>query len=186
MACVMGNPMQGLLRRAQQVGLARAVCFWLLFALVPVRLADPRPLEELRARAFDFFQVLRPRQQEQRPVVIVDIDEASLKAIGQWPWPRTTVADLVTHITQLGAIAIGFDIIFAEPDRMSPAIAERSFRGIDPETRAKLERLPSNDEALAEAIKRSRVVVGPGRRRGAGAENCGRCRATDRFCRAWA
>ena len=160
MACVMGNPMQGLIRRAQQVGLARAVCFLLLFALVPLRLADPRPLEELRARAFDFFQVLRPRQQEQRPVVIVDIDEASLKAIGQWPWPRTTVADLVTHITQLGAIAIGFDIIFAEPDRMSPAIAERSFRGIDPETRAKLDSLPSNDEALAEAIKRSRVVVG--------------------------
>jgi len=160
MACVMGNPMQGLIRRAQQVGLARAVCFLLLFALVPLRLADPRPLEELRARAFDFFQVLRPRQQERRPVVIVDIDEASLKAIGQWPWPRTTVADLVTHITQLGAIAIGFDIIFAEPDRMSPAIAERSFRGIDPETRAKLDSLPSNDEALAEAIKRSRVVVG--------------------------
>jgi len=152
--------MQGLIRRAQQVSLARAVCFLLLFALVPLRLADPRPLEELRARAFDFFQVLRPRQQEQRPVVIVDIDEASLKAIGQWPWPRTTVADLVTHITQLGAIAIGFDIIFAEPDRMSPAIAERSFRGIDPETRAKLDSLPSNDEALAEAIKRSRVVVG--------------------------
>ena len=82
------------------------------------------PLEELRVRTFDFYQVLRPRQQEIRPVVIVDIDEASLKAIGQWPWPRTTVADLVTRITELGAVAIGFDIIFPEPDRMSPAIAE--------------------------------------------------------------
>src|SRR5262249_13254087 len=160
MACVMGNPMQGLIRRAQQVGLARAVCFLLLFALVPLRLADPRPLEELRARAFDFFQVLRPRQQEQRPVVIVDIDEASLKAIGQWPWPRTTVADLITQITQMGAAAIGFDIVFAEADRMSPAIAERSFRGLDAETRAKLDRLPSNDDALAEAIRHSKVVVG--------------------------
>jgi adenylate cyclase len=90
----------------------------------------------------------------------VDIDEASLKAIGQWPWPRTTVADLVTQITQLGAVTIGFDIIFPEPDRMSPAIAERSFRGIDAETRAKLDSLPSNDEALADAIKHSRVVVG--------------------------
>jgi adenylate cyclase len=104
--------------------------------------------------------VLRPRQQEIRPVVIVDIDEASLKAIGQWPWPRTTVADLVTQITQLGAVAIGFDIIFPEPDRMSPAIAERNFRGIDAETRAKLDSLPSNDEALADVIKHSRVVIG--------------------------
>jgi len=43
---------------------------------------------------------------------------------------------------------------------MSPAIAERSFRGIDAETRAKLDSLPSNDEALADAIKHSRVVVG--------------------------
>ena len=152
--------MNSLIRRAQQVGLARAVCILLLFALVPLRLADPRPLQELRARTFDFFQVLRPRPQELRPVVIVDIDEASLKAIGQWPWPRTTVADLVTQITNLGAVAIGFDIIFPEPDRMSPAIAEQSFRGIDAETRAKLDRLPSNDEALAEAIKHSRVVVG--------------------------
>jgi adenylate cyclase len=152
--------MNSLIRRAQQVGLGRAVCFLLLFALVPLRLADPRPLQELRVRTFDFFQVLRPRPQEIRPVVIVDIDEASLKAIGQWPWPRTTVADLVTQITRLGAVAIGFDIIFPEPDRMSPAIAEQSFRGIDAETRAKLDRLPSNDEVLAEAIKHSRVVVG--------------------------
>jgi adenylate cyclase len=152
--------MNSFVRRAQQVGLARAVCILLLFALVPLRLADPRPLQELRARTFDFFQVLRPRPQEIRPVVIVDIDEASLKAIGQWPWPRTTIADLVTQITQLGAVAIGFDIIFPEPDRMSPAIAEQSFRGIDAETRAKLDRLPSNDDALAEAIKHSRVVVG--------------------------
>jgi adenylate cyclase len=152
--------MNSLIRRAQQIGLARAVCFLLLFALVPLRLADPRPLQELRVRTFDFFQVLRPRPQEIRPVVIVDIDEASLKAIGQWPWPRTTVADLVTQITKLGAVAIGFDIIFPEPDRMSPAIAEQSFRGIDAETRAKLDRLPSNDEVLAEAIKHSKVVVG--------------------------
>ena len=152
--------MNSLIRRAQQVGLARAICVLLLFALVPLRLADPRPLQELRTRTFDFFQVLRPRLQEIRPVVIVDIDEASLKAIGQWPWPRTTIADLVTQITQLGAVAIGFDIIFPEPDRMSPAIAERSFRGIDAETRAKLDSLPSNDEALAEAIRHSRVVIG--------------------------
>jgi adenylate cyclase len=152
--------MNSLIRRAQQVGLARAICVLLLFALVPLRLADPRPLQELRARTFDFFQVLRPRPQEIRPVVIVDIDEASLKATGQWPWPRTTVADLLTQITQLGAVAIGFDIIFPEPDRMSPAIAERSFRGIDAETRAKLDSLPSNDEALADVIKHSRVVIG--------------------------
>src|SRR5580704_14017099 len=152
--------MKKLARWARQFGLARAVCIVLLFALVPLRVLDPRPIEELRPRSFDLFQVLRPRLQKGYPVVIVDIDEASLKAIGQWPWPRTTVADLVNRITQLGALTIGFDVIFAEPDRMSPAIAEQSFRGIDADTRAKLDSLPSNDAVLADAIKNSRVVVG--------------------------
>src|ERR1700722_12894433 len=152
--------MNRIARWARQFGVARAVCLVLLFALVPLRLADPRPLAELRVRTFDLFQVLWRREQTSRPVGIVDIDEDSLKEIGQWPWPRTTVADLVTKITQLGAVGIGFDIIFAEPDRMSPAIAEQSFRGIDAETRAKLDSLPSNDAVLAEAIKNSRVVVG--------------------------
>jgi len=147
-------------RWARKFGVARAVCLVLLFALIPLRLADPRPLAELRVRTFDLFQVLWPREQTSHPVVIVDIDEESLKEIGQWPWPRTTVADLVTKITDLGAVAIGFDIVFAEPDRMSPSIAERSFRGIDAETRAKLDSLPSNDDVLAQAIRNSHVVVG--------------------------
>src|SRR5271169_1322967 len=151
--------MKLIIRWARWFDLARAVCIVLLFALVPLRVIDPRPLEEVRLRAFDLFQVLRPREQTARPVVIVDIDEASLKEIGQWPWPRTVVADMVTRITQLGAVVIGFDVIFAEPDRMSPAIAERSFRGIDAETRAKLDSLPSNDQVFADAIKQSRVVL---------------------------
>jgi adenylate cyclase len=147
-------------RWARQFGVARAVCLLLLFALIPLRLADPRPLEELRLRTFDLYQLLRPRTQAGYPVVIVDIDEESLKTIGQWPWPRTTVAELVNRITQLGPAAIGFDVVFAEPDRMSPAIAEQSFHGLDAETRAKLDSLPSNDQVLADAIKQSRVVVG--------------------------
>src|SRR5579872_5985490 len=107
-------------RWARQFGVARVVCTLLLLALVPVRVADPRPLEELRLRTFDLFQVLHPREQRARPVVIIDIDEASLKEIGQWPWPRTVVADLVTRLTALGAAAIGFDAVFPEPDRLSP------------------------------------------------------------------
>jgi adenylate cyclase len=152
--------MDRIARWARSFGVARAVCLLLLFGLVALRLADPRPLEELRVRTFDLFQVLRPRAQTTHPVVIVDIDEASLKSIGQWPWPRTILADLVTRLTQAGAVAIGFDVIFAEPDRMSPSIAEQSFRGIDAETRAKLDSLPNNDDVFADSIKRARVVIG--------------------------
>jgi adenylate cyclase len=152
--------MRTLARWARSFGLTRAICVLLLFALVPLRILDPLPLEEIRLRTFDLYQNLRPRETVSRPVVIADIDEASLKEIGQWPWPRTIVADLVTQLTQLGVVAIAFDAIFAEPDRMSPSIAATSFRDLDEETRNKLRTLPSNDEVLAEAIRRSRVVVG--------------------------
>ena len=147
-------------RWARRFGLARAVCVVLLFALVPLRMFDPRPIEELRLRAFDLFQVLRPREQTARPVVIIDIDEASLKEIGQWPWPRTVVADLVTRLTALGAAAIGFDAVFPEPDRMSPGLLASTLHDLDDATRERLRGLPSNDAILADAIRKSRVVLG--------------------------
>ena len=147
-------------RLAKRFGFARAVALALLVGLAALRIADPLPLEELRVRVFDIYQVLQPRVAKQRPVVIVDIDEKSLKTIGQWPWPRTRVAELVSKLTQMGAAAIGFDIVFAEPDRMSPGLAADSFAGLDDETRAKLRALPSNDAVLADAIKHSRVVLG--------------------------
>jgi adenylate cyclase len=151
--------MKRIARWARQFGVARAVCLLLLFALVALRAVDPRPIEELRLRTFDLFQVLHPRAQTARPVVIVDIDEASLKEIGQWPWPRTMVGDLVTRLRADGALVIGFDVIFAEPDRMSPAVAAKSFRGLDAESRDKLAALPSNDTLFAEAIRKAGGVI---------------------------
>ncbi|MBV9262469.1 MAG: adenylate/guanylate cyclase domain-containing protein, partial [Pseudolabrys sp.] len=147
-------------RWARKFGLARTLCLALLVALAALRVADPLPLEELRLRTFDIYQTIRPRQSPQRPVIIADIDEASLKKIGQWPWPRTVVADLVTRLTEAGAVAIAFDVVFAEPDRMSPGVAAQTYRDLDEATRRKLQELPSNDQVLANAIKRSRVVLG--------------------------
>lgn len=144
----------------RRFGSARALCLVLLGALLFLRVADPHALEEIRLRTFDMFQMIQPRDATQRPVVIVDIDEASLKKFGQWPWPRTRVAELVNRLTQLGVLAVGFDIVFAEPDRLSPQIAAETYRDLDEVTRAKLRALPSNDQVMADAIRRSRVVLG--------------------------
>ena len=152
--------MSWLARMAQRFGLGRGLALALLVALAALRIADPGPARELRVRTFDLYQVLRPRVATQRPVVIVDIDEKSLKAIGQWPWPRTRIADLIARLTQMGALAIGFDVLFPEPDRMSPAIAADSFRNLDDATREKLRALPSNDEVFADALRHSHVVLG--------------------------
>src|SRR5665811_2232031 len=152
--------MNKLTRLAQWFGIGRVVCLLLLAALVALRIWDPPPLKAFRVRTFDFYQVVEPRQATMQPAVIVDIDETSLNTIGQWPWPRTLLADLVTKLTKLGSAAIAFDIIFPEPDRMSPGIAAQSFRNLDEQTRTQLLKLPSNDEVFADAVRQSRVVLG--------------------------
>lgn len=144
----------------RRFGYARLLCVGLLIGFAALRIADPAPIEEFRVRTFDTFQVLDPRVKTAKPVRIVNIDEKSLAKFGQWPWPRTRVADLVTNLTKLGAVAIGFDIMFAEPDRLNPAAAADTIRDLDDETRTKLRALPSNDDVLADAMRQSRVVLG--------------------------
>jgi adenylate cyclase len=144
----------------RRFGYARLLCLGLLIGLAALRVADPAPIEEFRVRTFDTFQVLEPRVKTARPVRIVNIDEKSLAKFGQWPWPRTVVADLVNNLTQLGPAAIGFDVMFAEPDRLNPAVAAETLRNLDEDTRAKLRALPSNDEILAGAMRQSRVALG--------------------------
>src|ERR1700712_1374822 len=144
----------------RRFGYARLLCVGLLIGLGALRVADPAPIEEFRVRTFDTFQVIDPRKKTAKPVRIVNIDEKSLAKFGQWPWPRTRVADLVTNLTRLGAVVIAFDIMFAEADRLNPAAAADTIRNLDDETRTKLRALPSNDDVLAEAMQQSRVVLG--------------------------
>src|SRR3954469_4178095 len=146
----------------RKFGYARAVCLVLLVGAAALRVWDPHPVQEIRVRTWDYFQLFQPRVKTIRPVVIVDIDEKSLadSRLGQWPWPRTRIADIVTNLTKLGAVVIAFDAVFSEPDRLNPDIAADTFRNLDEATREKLRALPSNDQILADAIAQSRVVLG--------------------------
>lgn len=134
-----------------------------IVASLALRVWDPSPVARLRSLVFDAYQRLSPRVFDPSlPVRVVDIDEDSLKAIGQWPWPRTVLADLVDKLAAGGAVAIGFDIVFPEPDRMSPANTLRfwpkseAIQGL----REEIEKLPSNDHVFAEAIGKAPVVLG--------------------------
>jgi adenylate cyclase len=146
-------------RLARRFGYARAFCVALLVGLALLRIDDPAPIEELRLRAFDTFQRIDPRIKTARPVRIIDIDDRSLAKYGQWPWPRTRVAELVNALTKLGASVIAFDILFSEPDRLTPGVAAETIQGLDDATRDKLRALPSNDQVFADAMRRSRVVL---------------------------
>ena len=151
-----------ILRRwfGRKFGYARLICLALLFGLAALRIADPAPIEELRVRTFDGFQRISPRVKTARPVAIVDIDERSLAKYGQWPWSRTVISDMIINLTQLGAVVIAFDVLFAEPDRLNPAALADTMRYIDEVTRSRLRELPSNDQVLADSMRRSRVVLG--------------------------
>lgn len=128
--------------------------------LVALRVVDPGPVRSLRLLTFDLYQRLEPRASGPLPVVIVDIDEKSLEAYGQWPWPRTLLASLTHALGQMGVAVIGFDFIFPEADRMSPDQIADSVAGIDEDTRAGLRRIKSNDEVFGEVIAVNNVVMG--------------------------
>ena len=145
----------------RRFGYARLLCLVLLIGFAALRIADPAPVEELRVRTFDTFQRIDPRVKKARPVTIVDIDDKSLASkLGQWPWPRTRIADMVATLTKLGAVVIAFDIVFSEPDRLNPDVAADTFRNLDEMTREKLRALPSNDQFFADVMRHSRVVLG--------------------------
>jgi adenylate cyclase len=146
-------------RLARRFGYARALCVLLLFGLAALRIADPAPVEEVRLRTFDTLQRLDPRIKTARPVRIIDIDEKSLAKYGQWPWPRTRIAALIRELTRLNAAVIAFDIVFSEPDRLTPGVAADTIQGLDETTKDKLRALPSNDRLFADAMRRSRVVL---------------------------
>ena len=120
------------------------------------------PVERAGLLLFDSYARLAPRAAQDAPVQIVGIDDESLRRLGQWPWPRTEIARLTNLLADAGASAIAYDIVFAEPDRTSPArIAERLRRdGADAGALRVLEGLPDHDRAMADAFARAPVVAG--------------------------
>jgi serine phosphatase RsbU (regulator of sigma subunit)/CHASE2 domain-containing sensor protein len=116
-------------------------------------------LRLLRLAGFDAYQALAPRVPRSAPVVIVTIDEESLRRYGQWPWPRTWLARLVARLAEARPAAIGLDVLMPEPDRLSPGRLAGILEGLDPVVTRKLAGMPSNDAVLAEALRGRPVVL---------------------------
>ena len=116
--------------------------------------------ERLQSFWFDSFQRFQSRTVVSTPAMVVGIDEKSLEAFGQWPWPRTLLAKLIRDIEQFQPAAIGIDIWMPEADRLSPQQLLASARQKDPVLAERLGGLPSNDAELAAAIGAGPVVLG--------------------------
>lgn len=124
-----------------------------------ISLLDPPPLQTARHAVFDQFQRWQPRLYQPAPVRIIDIDDESLRQLGQWPWPRTRVAELIERLQAAKASAIALDILFAEPDRTSPA-AMLALWQPPPGLARQIGELPDHDAVMAQAVSRGRVVLG--------------------------
>ncbi len=147
-------------RFIESVVFAQLVALGLIIFALFVRIADPIPVQLVRNLTFDVYQRVLPREPEQLPVAIIDIDDASIAEIGQWPWPRTRFAEMIDTLTAHGAVAIAFDVIFAEPDRLSPQSVAEDNTTLPPQISTALAALPNNDDVLAAAFERARVIVG--------------------------
>ncbi|MEM9107255.1 MAG: adenylate/guanylate cyclase domain-containing protein [Pseudomonadota bacterium] len=138
--------------------LAGLLSMVLLFAVAS---AGAPAFDRLSQLVFDQYQKAKPRAPGGAPVLIVDIDEASINKIGQWPWPRSQLAQMVDHLGELGAAVIAFDMTFAEPDRTSlhktladlrAAGAEIAFPNGTPEL--------NNDAIFEQTLLRNPTVAG--------------------------
>jgi adenylate cyclase len=124
--------------------------------------------ELLESKAYDFKVSLRDPRPVSGQVVIVAIDEPSLKREGRWPWSRTRLAKLVDQLSESGVAVIGFDFLFPERethvslDKIKKEIAKKKVSGISPQKlNSLLDEVGDSDARFAEAIRRSeRTVLG--------------------------
>lgn len=137
--------------------------FGLLFMFVTFSFSGDRWRQLIRNFTFDNYNIVKPYD-EGDDVIIVDIDEKSLAhpSLGQWPWSRVVLADLVRKLDELGASVIAFDMVFPEEDRTSPSrlinLLDRSDMSAE-DIRARLLELPDNDQVFGEAITEAGNVV---------------------------
>ncbi len=119
-------------------------------------------LDRIGLLLFDSYQRAAPRAYEDAHVRVVDIDDETIHRLGQWPWPRSDVAALTKRLTDAGAAAIAYDIVFSEPDRTAPArLAERAQRdNASQQALAALRAMPDPDAVFTDTIKQSPVVLG--------------------------
>ncbi len=144
-----------------QTGNGRPAALALLLGLLVIaQFPEQSPFKLARLALFDRYQTVLPRERLSAPVTIVDIDEASLKKFGQWPWPRDRTAELLRKVTALGPLAIGVDIYMPERDQTSPARLAERLTPQQESLRRALNALADHDAVLAEAIAAGPTVLG--------------------------
>ena len=136
----------------------RVVLTWLAVTLVAVLLSLAIG-QRMQRGVFDNWQRLGPRDLSSTPVRVVMIDDASIEFVGSWPWPRYYLARLTEELTNRGAKVIGFDILFAEHDRVRAETLLDIYPELSPQVVAEVQALEPMDQIFAKVIGTAPVVL---------------------------
>ena len=122
---------------------------FILGAMVPSLIAallcvwQPSRFIRLEHSVYDILVRAAGTRPHSGQILIVDVDDRSLAALGQWPWSRQMIANLLTEIRTLEAAVVALDVMFPEPDRHDDGIV-------------------TPDEALAGVLRKGGVLLGYG------------------------
>ena len=152
-------------RQVSQSARRKSLLVWIaglvaLAAFVGLAYVGAIPLDRLTPLVFDAYQRIQPRTESGAPLAVVDIDEASIAELGQWPWPRSTLARMVDRLGEMGAATVAFDIVFSEPDRTSLAQAAKDLQSAGATVVLPPGPGLDNDALLAAAFARNNVTAG--------------------------
>ena len=132
--------------------------FILLFLLIALKTVNPGFVKAISFLSFDLYQKIFPLKKESSEVVIIDIDEKSLKKFGQFPWNRSVFARIIENVNTAEPKAIGFDVFFSEKDKQSPEEIIKSYNLI-PTDVTQIQKIKGHDEILREELERSNSVI---------------------------
>jgi len=130
----------------------------LLFLLISISTSSaylflPDYFQSLDSRVRDFYFKVRGEERVSKEIIIIDIDEKSIKKLGQWPWERDKFAKILQNLSASDAGIIGLDIVFSEADKTSPNRLADEF-GI------KNISFPNYDTILAKTISQTPTILG--------------------------
>ncbi len=124
----------------------------LLFSLF-LLIWHPSLFSQFDHKINDMMFLTRGNTKADKNIIIINIDEKSLKKLGQWPWSRNIISTILTNLAKDGVGIIGLDILFAEPDNSSP-------KKILSKLGIQTNNIEDYDKILAQTIKDTPTIAG--------------------------
>src|SRR5215469_8041094 len=134
-----------------------AVVVTVISFLLAADMISDWPFHSAQDRLFDTYQQLWPAKRSASRTVVVEINEESIRLVGQWPWPRDALAEVISGAR--GASAIGVDVLMPDADRLSPDHLIEQRHIVAPALQQALLAMPHPDQVLAAALRQLPTVL---------------------------